>query len=150
MGKSESCYDKRQTIFPKKQEEGLYVYYGRGHILEQSITYKNGMKNGPYKYWWPSGELAEESYYKNDLLHGSYKRWAGIDDIHKIEEAFYVDGKMEGERRVWFLDGGAIYKIENYKAGVLHGHYRQYAHNGSLAEECIYEDGVVVKRFNHA
>lgn len=136
-----SFYDIPKPIIYKSRFDaidGKQVIYGKDNELLEERNYKNGVLNGPLKKWWPSGELFLESFYSDGLLDGPYRRWAGIDDIHLIEEAFYVKGKLEGLRRLWFIDKGTIYKEENYKEGVLHGHYREYAYNGSITRECDY------------
>ncbi|MGR3811346.1 toxin-antitoxin system YwqK family antitoxin [Jiulongibacter sp. NS-SX5] len=55
-------------------------------------------------------------------------------------EAQYKNGKLEGERKIWYTDG-QIMSIENFKSGLKEGRSIWYNPNGSILRTCNYKDG---------
>ena len=57
-----------------------------------------------------------------------------------MTEEFYLDGKLEGTRKVYYKSG-KIAEETNYKNGIKEGQYRNYAENGIVLEESNYVNG---------
>ena len=53
---------------------------------------------------------------------------------------FYKDGKLEGNRKVFYKDG-TIAEDTNYKAGIKEGTSKTYSDKGKLIDEHIYKNG---------
>lgn len=128
---------------------------------------KNNMKNGTTKQYNKDDKLIWESTYKDNLLDGKVKSYTRRHLIEvsdtPLEEGTYINGKLEGEYRIfdrgkieWIklykngkLDGvskkfffdGRITCIEPYKDGELNGIYKKFYKNGNLQEESHYKAG---------
>lgn len=111
-----------------------------------------------------TGEKQEEYQYTGDSLkHGYYKRYSqgGI----LLEEANYVEGKLNGERIIYnaegkkeiseiyendilngplkeFYENGKMKMLGNYKNNVLSGTVNVFYPSGKLKEEVQFEDNM--------
>lgn len=88
-----------------------------------------------------SGEKYEEYQYTGDSLkHGWYKSYSpgGI----LIEESTYVDGKLDGPRRI-FTDKGELEVTEHYSMDALEGTFKTYHTNGKVKLEGVYTENVL-------
>ena len=88
-----------------------------------------------------SGEKQEEYQYKGDSLkHGFYKRYSqgGI----LLEEATYVEGKLDGERII-YNEKGEKEISEIYINDVLNGPFKEFYPNGKMRMLGTYTDNVL-------
>ncbi len=60
-----------ETPFSGKSIE----YYSGGEVKRESISYKDGLRQGTAKQWFESGQLKSEKSYKDGRLDGSFKTW---------------------------------------------------------------------------
>ena len=75
----------------------------------------------------------------NKLFEGEWKYYHEDSDKIMTSE-FYVNGKLNGVRKVYF-PSGKIAEETSYKLGVKNGYYKKYAENGVLFEESNYVNG---------
>jgi antitoxin component YwqK of YwqJK toxin-antitoxin module len=88
-----------------------------------------------------TGEKFEEYQYTGDSLkHGFYKRYSqgGI----LLEEANYVEGKLEGER-ILYNAKGAKEISEIYLNNALNGPIKEFHENGKIRMTGVYKDNVL-------
>lgn len=93
-----------------------------------------------------TGEKQEEYQYTGDSLkHGFYKRYSqgGI----LLEEANYVEGKLDGER-ILYNNKGIKEVSEIYKSDVLNGPLKEFHENGKLKLLGTYTDNVLAGKVN--
>ena len=67
-----------------------------------------------------------------------------------LEEAFYKDGRLDGERRL-YGDDGTLLRSETHARGVLDGMVREFAPDGTKRLEAEYRSGKLegrTRRFN--
>ena len=95
-----------------------------------------------------SGEKYEEYQYTGDSLkHGAYKRYSPGGVL--MEESNYVDGQLEGERKI-YTESGKPDVTEIYSHNALNGPFKTFYPNGKVKMEAVYTNNVlsgIVKGF---
>ncbi len=100
----------------------------------------NGKPRGTHKNWTCDGKLL----YEADMPAGKFKRWQETQDgeIFLSEEGKRVEsGFLDGEHKQYAPDGSLLL-IENWKNEKQHGEYKKLHHNGSIAEQGKYDQGI--------
>lgn len=88
-----------------------------------------------------SGNLERFERRKKDFAkQGRYQRFSP--DGKLIEEAFFKNDSLDGERRLFFPNG-AVDVVEHYSNGVFAGKYLKYAENGALLLEQPFVNGQI-------
>lgn len=90
------------------------------------------------------GSKAEEySVLKDDpnIRQGKYRRYD--EEGRLVEESVYAEGKIEGERRL-FYPSGKLMRSETHRNGRYEGPYKGYFESGRLREEGRYSDNIMV------
>jgi len=85
--------------------------------------------------------------YINKVKDAEWKYYDNRERLSQKEN--YVNGKLEGERINYYIDGisigsyvpNVVLRIENYKNGVLHGPFKQYYFDSAIKQEGTYLDG---------
>ena len=91
------------------------------------------------------GNLIEQ-YAKNsktNLREGISTKYVGN---RKIEEAYYQNDLLHGERKL-FHNNGKVQVIENYEKGVFIGVYKDFFENGILKSEGKYVAGAMMGKW---
>ena len=79
---------------------GTWITYHLNDIPNKIESYMNGKKNGPFLSLDQNGTISDLENYKNDLLHGIVKHYT----YGRISsEQHYVNGKLEGIKKVYYL-----------------------------------------------
>lgn len=122
-------------------------WYGTG-IVRLECFYKNGLLEGPCIEYDRKGCITRSRTFIKDKVTGLYEIFnngvkisSGIvwesstcDDL--TGESITYDGLYTE----WFKDG-SIYKLINYKQGLMHGNYISYYENGQVEEKQYYING---------
>mgnify|MGYP000280075887 CR=1 FL=1 len=88
-----------------------------------------------------TGEKFEEYQYTGDSLkNGFYKRYSTGGVL--MEEATYVEGKLNGERLIYNANGDKEI-LEIYESDVLNGQLVEYHPNGNIKLEGTYKENVL-------
>lgn len=130
-------------------------WYESGQLcLEQ--TWKDDELFGECKEWWSNGNLRkhcffngyrQRNFYRYDgtggenIKIGKYQTWHenGIPNI----EANYIDGRLEGERKIWNSDFVLIeYTI--FKGDYKHGESLIFDFEGKLLSREYFENGILL------
>jgi len=75
---------------------------------------------------------------EDSTRHGTYETFKS--DGAQMEKAVYQNGKLEGQRTLYYADGQVEIE-ENYVSGIMNGPYKVFHENGQLNVEVHYEDG---------
>ena len=131
----------RQGLIKNGKKEGVWTEYHPGINVPKTIeSYLSGVKNGPSFTYDDRGQLISITGYLNNEFHGvkaNYKYGKAI------EEATYVNGKLDGVYRTYHegRNRGKIQKEIEYKMGQQHGMYRFYNEQGDMTLEYEYRNG---------
>ena len=101
-----------------------------------------GGRQGPFESVHPNGKIMEKGQFDHDQKVGDWKAW---DDTGKPTfEGSYVDGKEDGEHRLW-ADGLAgthfLSLVEHWNKGVMNGRWTWYKEFGGIIKVIDYVDG---------
>ena len=182
----------------KGRKQGKWVKtYPKSTIKSYQGQFKDDKPYGEFKYWYESGKVKAIMKYTADgsgayakmyheagqylMAKGNYvnkvkdSTWLYYDQRGRLSyEESYVNGKLEGERIVYYVDGvpgekgyytdengmprtggtavykpGLKYVVEHYKNGVKHGAYLEYYGTGKLKKEANFIDGNYEGKVTH-
>ena len=150
--------------FNQGQPVGTHVKYHPNGKESYKVQYKKGKKQGKEQFFTSQGKLAGEGLYKEGIPVGVHERKSEegtlvylakydneghlLEPIQefspkgiKIAQYRIVDGKREGDFRLW-TEGGIPQAEYHYAAGNLEGEQREYHPNGQLKAKAFYEGNV--------
>ena len=134
--------------------------------LREYVNYNDGVLEGKFLCLYPDGAKQREgAYEKENVKTGKWTLWA--EDGKIIQEEHYLNGKLNGEKKVYYATGNLHttgkfvddkpngrhleydeqnrVSIEyNYRNGVLDGIYNAY-NEGVLWRECLYKNGQILR-----
>lgn len=101
-------------------------------------------KNGKFETFYEGGIKRSLIEYKDGALHGKKILWDREGEL--LEEAFFVDGNLEGRYRYRDMDGSE--RLSHYKNNQLHGLFETthppHDFFGKIkALECRYDEGIL-------
>lgn len=135
-------YLRFEGTFNHGKEVGTFTYYANAEKKIISATRKFGAKGNAYTIFFDEkGQKVSEGNLVNKLRQGVWKYY------HKSSTSImctenYVDDKLEGSRKVFFVDGKLAEEVP-YKNGLKNGVSKIYSKAGTLKEEAIYVDGLM-------
>jgi len=101
--------------FSCKESNFITVKDDKGKLIEKYKVGQDSKKHGPYTAY-VDGKISEEATYQN--------------------------GKLHGERKLYF-DNGQVEIIEVYEDDVIVGDYKTYYRDGTLAQQATYVNGMM-------
>lgn len=120
------------------KREGTWVTYHANSGLVATVTgYRNGQKHGVFLRGDETGGITEKAFYVNDQLEGKrivYNR------TRIKEEANYQNGKLEGERKLYY-DNGKLQEEGTFKNGKRDGEAKWYDQEGNPTIQYKYKNG---------
>ena len=116
----------------------VYVRNSNGNVVEHYFITPDSIKNGLYQAYYDNGEVQEKSFYKDGKLDGERMLYFDNGGV-EISEA-YVEGVMTGPYKVYYKSG-QVQLEQNFENGQLTGTSIKYHENGKLAEEVSFVDG---------
>lgn len=155
------------------KQEGIQKEYfpvAEGQIqpqLAKYLTYKDGLLNDEQKSYFSNGVKQAAIHYKNGILHGRKRLWN--EEATLLEEANYIEGKLDGRYYALREDGGEIvfhykdnqleglhqiyYPLDEffgrikaleatYRRGLLEGEFIQYNQAGTKISSTFYQNGL--------
>ena len=126
-------YIYSKELFAGDKKEGLaYFYYPDGKV-QQTISHRNGKKEGLSKEYDKNGTVITQLEYNNDFLISRER-------INRSDTTNLKQG-------VWkeFYGNGGIKSEKSYKDDQLHGYYKEYDNRGILVLTMLYDNGSIVK-----
>ena len=123
--------------------------------LISSISYADGLRDGPFTLWTaskatdrvlelernlgnPSGIQKHEGHFTADKLNGEYKIWFSNDSLY--EHSYYRNGSFDRFRRLYDPNGTLRIKA-HYKNGAYHGTWDSYTKDGKPRKFRLYDRG---------
>lgn len=174
----------------KGRKQGKWVKtYPKSTIKVYQGQFKDDKPYGEFKYWYESGKVQAVMTFSNNgvdayskmyhevgqylMAKGKYvnkikdSTWLYYDQRGRLSyEETYVNGKLNGERVVYYVDGvpgekgyytdesgmprtggtsvykpGLKYVVEHYKNGVKHGEYIEYYGSQKVKKRATFVDG---------
>lgn len=146
--------------------DSIWKFYDKKGNIDNTISYKEGEKNGPYKYFNDQCLLIKEELFVNDEKDGVSKIFFPDSSNNKVKQTIpYVDGRREGTGFEYGKDGRIIgittyeknFIVSNEKInrrdknGLKQGVWKSYYPNERLKKEERYKDDLLngyVKLYN--
>ncbi len=149
-------------------EEGVKtVHFPGTDIVQQTITYANGKKNGPVKEYYKNGTLKARHFfvndslddtsatyhangrlqslhvYKNKLKHGCWKEYNKEGRLYS--QIFMKNGMLDSTSTVYTYRTGRVVTRVTYKDGVKNGPEEHFYSNGKPRSIAYYDMGRACK-----
>lgn len=124
---------KSQELFVNDTKEGKSYYYFAEGKLREMVSYTNNKKNGiGIEYAKDDGRIITITRYNKGSM-------AERDRINR-----YDSEKLKDREWREFYDGVKVHIESNYKAGLLHGYYKEYDPRGRLIHTLLYDEGKLI------
>ncbi len=114
----------------KKPFEGQLQQHFENGVMQSSITYKKGRKNGVERQWYNNNQLAVERYYTQGTKTGTHRGW-WPNTNPKFEYNFDLHGAYHGEIIEWYTEGQQ-YKSFHYTHGKEIGSQKLWKQSGAI------------------
>jgi hypothetical protein len=139
--KSAAGFPAERGYMLNGKREGAWMTYhdipGDEGRLKSLATYRNDKLEGVYLEFSNKGQVKLIAHYVNDLLDG---QWARYEWGATIEEADYKAGQMHGVYKQ-YGEGSKLLKEIQFVNGKQDGFFRQYDDTGKLVIEYQYKNG---------
>ena len=114
--------------------------YPNGNKQWEGAYEKENIKTGKWTLWTENGNVIQEEHYLNGKLNGEKNIYYTTGSLHIKGE--YVDNKPDG-RHLEYDEQNRIFIEYNYSNGVLDGICNAY-NDGILWRECLYKNGEIL------
>ncbi len=140
-------YDQTDQIryegqFEHGKETGVFKYYtldkGKS-ILSATKDFNPKTGVAEVKFISSKGKLISEGKMKGRLYMGKWTYYHNKTDAVMSTETYNDNGKLEGEKLVFYEDGQVAEKVF-YKDGLMQGLNTWYSENGKVLKELLYKD----------
>ncbi|HSD15250.1 MAG TPA: hypothetical protein VLB74_11425 [Flavobacterium sp.] len=131
-----------EGTFEHGKEIGVFKYFDNTVKLVVIATRDFSANDGSHYttfYNQKGFKVSEGKVVGKDTYVGEWKYYH-LDSKEIMTLENYVDGKLNGVRKVYFPNG-KITEETNYLNGVKHGKYKKYADNGVVLEDSNYKNG---------
>jgi antitoxin component YwqK of YwqJK toxin-antitoxin module len=122
-------------------KNGTYTAYfdGTKHI-EQTIEYKDGLKNGWTREYYPNSKVRFEAKFVNDTMTDTVSSYHENGKLYHVQ--IYKDGMKEGCWKKYSKEG-VLYQENNYKNDMLEGPSNKFTYiTGRPLEKTFYKYGM--------
>jgi antitoxin component YwqK of YwqJK toxin-antitoxin module len=116
----------------------IEIYYESGKIMERFQITRDSIKDGMYQSWFEDGKLYEEASYSNGKLVGERKIYYP-NGQQEILETYNDKGELNGPYKSWY-ENGNLKTEQQYADNVLQGILKSYYPNGKLKEQVTMKD----------
>ena len=118
------------------KRNGLYIETDRNGFITMQEFYKNDSLEGMVVVFASGGKPKSEASFHNGKLNGTKKLY-NSENFKLQEEGVYVNGKREGVAK-WYYTEGKVSVEYTYKNGDLEGKMKTYYKNGNISAEGTY------------
>ena len=115
--------------------------YANGNKKETGAFDSKNKKTGKWTFWNEAGTIVQEEHYLNGMLNGERKVYDADGKPRSTEE--YTDDKLNGKRIEYDENKKVTYEY-NYSNGELNGLFKAY-NDGKLWRECLYDNGRILR-----
>lgn len=124
--------------FENDKPVGTFFYYYETGEKSSEVTYqgKDGV-NSEAKFFHLNGAVLGEGIYVSQKKEGEWKYYDDQTVLSSIEN--YLDGKLTGITKVYFLNGALAAEIP-YENGLKSGPFVEYFSDGSVRMKGTYQD----------
>jgi antitoxin component YwqK of YwqJK toxin-antitoxin module len=129
--------------------DGSWYYYHQDGSLQLQVLYAQGVfvkdkkENGVFKDYYPDEQLKAEHAYVQGKRNGAFTQW--YNNGKWVERTAPADPNLNlPSERVRELIGQSKEREGSYRDDVLHGTVKEYAENGKLLRELMYENGELI------
>lgn len=141
------------------RKHGLAVEWRPDGSLWRTTRFEFGARSGTHVEYFADGRRALKACYNAGILHGNLKWWYDVPAAAQVEEPSsamvvarsarkhlagvqaYVNGRKEGEGRVWREDG-TLWRTKLYRGDLKHGIWRTFDPSGRVIKCSRYDNGV--------
>ncbi len=126
--------------FNHGSEVGVFKFYKniRGKaVLTATRDFTDNTGIAQVKFYTTKGKVISEGNMRGKLYVGTWKYYQKNSDQLLIQEYFDNEGKLEGERKVYYKNG-RVAEVQNYKSGILEGTSMLYSEKGIVLKTFIY------------
>lgn len=126
--------------FNHGKETGLFKYYTllRGKsVLSATKEFNETNNTAKVQFLSSTGKLISEGLMDGKRYIGTWLYYHNKEDAIMIKEYYNTDGKLEGERQV-FYENSKIAETSHYKNGQLNGVSKWFSESGILLKEFHY------------
>lgn len=147
-----STIKKYQGQFKNDKPYGKFTFWYESGKPRALMNYSEDGKVARVVFFHDNGKMMAEGKYVNKVKDST---WVHYDIRERLSyQETYVNGKLSGERLVYFVDGtasglpgssqfteGKVHRKEHYKNGILHGEFETYYYDGAVKQKGEYVDG---------
>lgn len=128
--------------YKNNKKNGLKITYLSDIIIKE--TFVNDVKHGPTQVFYSDGKIKNSVHFKNGKEEGflfEYNKDSCIIEVFEFVRGVLVNkekiNKTDSEKRkdgTWkyYDQNGFLVKEENFKNGLRHGYFKEYAQDGNL------------------
>ena len=156
----DATLEKHYVMKNEKPEGVVNIFYACGK-LDETLNYKDGVRQGKGTTHYPSGDKKIEYYYVNDKLNGEYLTYFPHGQISKRQtyqagiltgryEEFHANGKTEVQGELkndqeegkwsYYYSNGKLDHAGLYVGGKPTGEWVYYNEDGELIEKRIFDN----------
>ena len=132
-----------EGVFEHGKEVGVFKFYSEksGQQPTATKTYTEGSDEVDVVYFRESGKKISQGQMKDRNRIGSWEYYHEDGKSLMVEEK-YINGKLQGERIVYFQNG-QIAQRQSFSEGKEEGGDKHYNENGVLLKSYTYESGLL-------
>ena len=109
--------------------------------LREYENYNDGVPQGEYLCLFPDGnKQVEGAYASENIKTGKWTLWTGDGNI--AQEEHYLNGKLNGEKKVYYANGNPR-SVGEYVDDKPNGRHLEYDEQNKISEEANYLNGVL-------
>jgi len=127
-----------EGYYTKGKMDGLWTYYYKSGIKEETKNYTLGLLNGPYVSYDKCGRIMVSCNYKDGEQDGYYKKYYANGTVES--EGWFSSGDAEGKWYYWHPDG-KINKTLDFLSNQSNGFEESYAPDQKLQFKSGYTAG---------
>jgi antitoxin component YwqK of YwqJK toxin-antitoxin module len=148
-GKAKTWTDKGYKLFEDEYKNGKYhgtqkMWNTDSELPLLYAEWKEGVLDGQYIQWFASTKLKSiEGEYRSDQKNGKWKSWHDNGNLEYERE--FINDKPIKSIDYAYRDDGRLWKIDEYKNGLLDGVCKFWDEKGNL-QETIYSKGAEQKK----
>lgn len=118
---------------------GIWAFYDEYEIQVDSISYKNGVKDGVFTMYNLKGKIRSfKGFYQNGKEHGVWESYHDDGEVHLRQE--FDQGTPIGQQ-IYYFSKNQPKIITEFKNGKKHGDYIEYHPNGEVSVSGKYHNG---------
>ena len=132
---------KEKVTYSGNLIEGPAKTYFESGALKIEANWVKGELDGPYTLYCENGNTKEQHHYNRGKFHGEVVRYHDCTTLLE-EKKTYNNGKLEGEREIYYPDGKLKEKM-TYENDQLNGLKQSFYPDGNKKEEETYINDVL-------